>query len=144
MPVLKFCECLCEGWFEKSLVGLGKVRGIGAKRSGPESVVAPNISPQHQREKGLNSFPFALSSSQPLLCSFFLSLDPSAIMITGLAPFLSSIFRKLLFLSSLCIRCLFSMSFLFQFYMLLFSSISAAFSNSERCAARNLGFVPER
>jgi len=70
------------------------------KRSGPGSVLAPNINPQHQQEKGLNSFPLALSSSQPLPCSFFL-LDPPPIMITGQ----SSIPRKLLFLSPLCIPC---------------------------------------
>lgn len=134
----------CEGWFKKSLVGLGKVRGTGAKGSGPESVLAPNISPQtptRERPQFLSLCPFFKPTSSLLLLHLTLSslLDPSAVMITGLAPFLSSIPRKLLFLSSLCIRCL-----LFQFYMLMFFSISAAFSNSERCGACNLGFVLER
>ncbi|KAG2379889.1 Ubiquitin carboxyl-terminal hydrolase [Vigna angularis] len=83
----------------QSLVGLGKVRRTGAKRSGPESVLAPNISPQtptRERPQFLSLCPFFKPTSSLLLLHLTLSslLDPSAVMITVSVKWQKEIFKE--------------------------------------------------
>lgn len=112
-----------------------------------QRVLCPKYKPPNtNKRKASISIPFLLPSLQANLfsapSSSFSILLQSWLQVSHLfsLPFSASycFFLLCAFLS------LFSVSFLFQFSMLLFSSISALFSNSERCGACNLGFVLQR